>query len=123
MENENLQQLANIAIVKTHIANILNTGRGVVPKPQLHKLQQEGMKLDKMFVDLLLSSFAQQEKNDEDISKRIAEEKAKLNKTSVKRVSVEEATVAAINDLQAQAPEKKVAKKNVKASKQPAISV
>jgi hypothetical protein len=120
MDSKDLQQLANIATVKTHIANILNTGRGVVPKPQLHKLQQEGMKLDKMFVDLLLNSSAQQEKDDvEDISKRIAEEKAKLKTSSVKRVSVEEATVAAINDVL----EKKPAKKNVKASKQSAVSV
>jgi len=122
MDSKDLQQLANIATVKAHIANILNTGRGVVPKPQLHKLQQEGMKLDKMFVDLLLSSSAQQDKDDiEDISKRIAEEKAKLSKTSVKRVSVEEATAAAINDLQEAT--KKPAKKNVKTAKQPAVSV
>jgi len=99
MDSKDLQQLANIASVKNHIASILNTGRGVVPKPQLHKLQQEGMKLDKMFVDLLLSSSSQQDKDDiEDINKRIAEERSKLDRTSVKRISVEEATVAAVND-------------------------
>jgi len=122
MDSKDLQQLANIASVKNHIASILNTGRGVVPKPQLHKLQQEGMKLDKMFVDLLLSSSSQQDKDDiEDINKRIAEEKSKLDRTSVKRISVEEATVAAVNDSR-EAPVKKL-KKNVKTSKEPAANV
>jgi hypothetical protein len=114
MDSKDLQQLANIAVVKTHIANILNTGRGVVPKPQLHKLQQEGMKLDKMFVDLLLSNSSESEVN-EDISKRVAEEKAKIK---IKRFSVEEATEAAILDSQVQTTAK-TSKKNAKTPKQP----
>jgi hypothetical protein len=86
MNNEDLQKLANIAAVKNHILNILNTGRGVVPKPQLHKLQQEGMKLDRMFVDLLSSTMPVDEDDAAEISKRLKEEKAKLEtKKVVKR--------------------------------------
>ena len=45
-----LQKLANIATVKNHTQNILNVSRGVIPKPLLHKVQAESVKLDKLLI-------------------------------------------------------------------------
>lgn len=87
MNDKDLQRLANMAAVKAHVQNILNTGRGNVPKPQLHKMQREAMKLDGMFVDLLLKSTSQDSSDDDEalIAKKLKEEKEKLaKKTSVK---------------------------------------
>ena len=116
MDDKTLQRLANLATIKNHTLNILNVGRGVVPKPQLHKIQQEAMKLDRMFVDLLLESSASSEEDDiADISKRVLEEKAKIAEkkaTSVARVSVADATQAAQEAAAVEAPVKKAAKKS-----------
>ncbi len=132
MDDQILQKLANIAVVKNHITNsILNVGRGVIPKPMLHQIQVEGGKLDRMFVDLILENAESSEGAEvANISQRVAEEKAKLNTQSVAHVSVEEATKSAMESVnvlnvntKAKAKTKKSKKKKSKSAKKKGNSV
>jgi len=114
MEDTMLQKLANIATVKNHTQNILNVSRGVIPKPLLHKVQAESVKLDKLFVDLLVGiDPAQAESSlevaDAEYIKRLAEEKVKLQtKGVVKRLNNDK--VAVIEAPADEEPKKKTKK-------------
>ena len=134
MDDQILQKLANIAVVKNHITNsILNVGRGVIPKPMLHQIQVECGKLDRMFVDLILENAESSEGAEiANISQRVAEEKAKLNTQSVAHVSVEEATKSAMESVnvlnvdtkaKVKAKTKKSKKKKSKSAKKKGNSV
>lgn len=126
-----LQRLANIATVRGHVANILNVGRGVIPKPELHKLQAEGTKLDRLFVSTMLDNTTNDEEEDlKSISQRIAEEKTKMVTKSVAHVSVQEATEAALNtvdtvnvSVKKKKTKKKTKKKAAKKVKDPVVVV
>lgn len=77
---ENLQYLANIASVRSHINNIMSVSRGVVDQKTIHRVSGVSSQLDRLFVKVLLESNLTGGSQEEDVdpAKRVAEEKAKL---------------------------------------------
>lgn len=99
MNEEVLQYLANLSVVRKHASDLANVGRGTIDKTTLHKLSAKTVILDKLFSDTLLSGSLPGKKavalveDDEDIdidfAAKLAAAKANIKKKS-EPVKVEE---------------------------------
>lgn len=85
MDKETLEKLAYLSLVSNSISAML--GRGDIPKATLHRLQPVRNKIDKEFLDLILSDSVSKSSEDKDVAKRIEEEKKKMAKKVVKKSS------------------------------------
>ncbi len=126
MDKNVLRYLADVALVRQQVNNILGVGRGVIDQKSLHKISAKSSQLDKLFVEVLLSGQVPGEApssvvvntNDDDyidINKRIQEAKLKLNnpQAEVKKTPVirPDEEVDAFKQLLAEAENKVEAEK------------
>jgi hypothetical protein len=86
MDSDVLRYLADLSMVRQQINNILGIARGVIAQDVMHRVSSKSLKLDKLFVDVLLTGkvpgqqnpIAQIEDDDIDITQRLKEAKAEL---------------------------------------------
>jgi hypothetical protein len=89
MNEEVLQYLANLSVVRKHASDLANVGRGTIDKTTLHKLSAKTVILDKLFSDTLLSGslpgkkqavLIEDDDDDIDFAAKLAAAKANLKK-------------------------------------------